>query len=41
MSDTSSADMEKRLYAEWEEQGCFEAGRVDVILIRLLFRRLM
>ena len=29
MSDTSSADMEKRLYAEWEEQGCFEAGRVD------------
>ena len=29
MSDTSSADTEKRLYAEWEEQGCFEAGRVD------------
>ena len=29
MSDTSPADIEKRLYAEWEEQGCFEAGRVD------------
>ncbi|MEC7551625.1 MAG: valine--tRNA ligase [Pseudomonadota bacterium] len=29
MSDTSPADKEKRLYAEWEEQGCFEAGRVD------------
>ncbi len=29
MSDTSSADMEKRLYTEWEEQGCFDAGRVD------------
>ena len=29
MSDTSPADIEKQLYAEWEEQGCFEAGRVD------------
>ena len=29
MSDTSPADIEKRLYAEWEEQGCFEAGRVN------------
>ena len=29
MSDTSPADIEKRLYAEWEKQGCFEAGRVD------------
>ena len=33
MSDTSSPsnvkDTEKRLYAEWEEQGCFKAGRVD------------
>ena len=29
MSDNSPADIEKRLYAEWEEQGCFEAGRVD------------
>ena len=29
MSDTSPTDREKRLYAEWEEQGCFEAGRVD------------
>ena len=29
MSDTSPADIEKRLYAEWEEHGCFEAGRVD------------
>ena len=29
MSDTSPADIEKRLYAEWEKQGCFKAGRVD------------
>ena len=29
MSDTLPADKEKRLYVEWEEQGCFEAGRVD------------
>ncbi len=27
MSDTSPADKEKRLYAEWEEQGCFETER--------------